>query len=78
VLWSGRVVDENDTDIDTEALRTFNNNVASDDRVEVVVLTAFDGLTIGVRLTTRYDSSPPSARAGQPLAVAQDSLRPLG
>jgi caffeoyl-CoA O-methyltransferase len=50
VLWSGRVVDENDTDNDTEALRTFNNTVARDDRVEVVVLTAFDGLTIARKL----------------------------
>jgi caffeoyl-CoA O-methyltransferase len=50
VLWSGKVVDENDTDEDTEALRTFNNTVAHDDRVEVVVLTAFDGLTIARKL----------------------------
>jgi caffeoyl-CoA O-methyltransferase len=50
VLWSGQVVDENDTDEDTEALRTFNNTVAHDDRVEVVVLTAFDGLTIARKL----------------------------
>ena len=49
VLWSGRVVDtseENGADESTEALRAFNETVAHDDRVEVVVLTAFDGLTI--------------------------------
>jgi caffeoyl-CoA O-methyltransferase len=46
VLWSGRVVDQGDTDDDTAALRAFNDTVAADDRVEVVVLTAFDGLTI--------------------------------
>jgi caffeoyl-CoA O-methyltransferase len=50
VLWSGRVVDQNDTDDDTEALRAFNDMVARDDRVEVVVLTAFDGLTIARKL----------------------------
>jgi caffeoyl-CoA O-methyltransferase len=50
VLWSGRVVDQNDTDDDTEALRAFNDVVARDDRVEVVVLTAFDGLTIARKL----------------------------
>ena len=50
VLWSGRVVDENDTDNDTEALRTFTNTVARDNRVEVVVRTAFDGLTIAHKL----------------------------
>ena len=46
VLWSGRVIDQNDTEDDTEALRVFNDMVARDDRVEVVILTAFDGLTI--------------------------------
>jgi caffeoyl-CoA O-methyltransferase len=50
VLWSGRVVDPNDTDDDTEALREFNIMVAGDARVEVVVLTAFDGLTIARKL----------------------------
>jgi caffeoyl-CoA O-methyltransferase len=50
VLWSGRVVDQNDTDDDTEALRAFNTMVADDARVEVVLLTAFDGLTIARKL----------------------------
>jgi caffeoyl-CoA O-methyltransferase len=50
VLWSGRVVDQGDTDDDTEALRVFNDKVSRDDRVEVVVLTAFDGLTIARKL----------------------------
>ena len=50
MLWSGRVVDQNDIDDDTAALRTFNDTVARDDRVEVVVLTAFDGLTIARKL----------------------------
>jgi caffeoyl-CoA O-methyltransferase len=56
VLWSGKVVDggagegtsadDADTDPDTVALRAFNDMVAGDERVEVVMLTAFDGLTI--------------------------------
>lgn len=50
VLWSGRVVDADDADADTAALRAFNDAVAADDRVEVVVLTAFDGLTIARKL----------------------------
>jgi caffeoyl-CoA O-methyltransferase len=50
VLWSGRVVDRKDTDDDTEALRAFNTMVATDARVEVVLLTAFDGLTIARKL----------------------------
>ena len=46
VLWSGRVLDQGDT----VALRKFNDMVAGDERVEVVVLTAFDGLTIARKL----------------------------
>jgi caffeoyl-CoA O-methyltransferase len=46
VLWSGEVVDESVDSENVAALRAFNDKVAADDRVEVVVLTAFDGLTI--------------------------------
>lgn len=49
VLWSGRITDPDATDANTTALRAFNNLVASDDRVEAMVLTAFDGLTIARR-----------------------------
>lgn len=48
VLWSGSVV-EGDGDEDTRAIRAFNDRVAADDRVDVVVLPAFDGLTIARR-----------------------------
>jgi caffeoyl-CoA O-methyltransferase len=50
VLWSGRIVDESVADDNTVALRAFNDKVTADDRVEVVVLTAFDGLTIARKL----------------------------
>jgi predicted O-methyltransferase YrrM len=46
VLWSGRIVDADSTDTNLAALRDFNDLVAADDRVEVVILTAYDGLTI--------------------------------
>jgi caffeoyl-CoA O-methyltransferase len=46
VLWSGRIVDDTADDADTQALRAFNDMVAGDDRVEQVVLTAFDGLLL--------------------------------
>ena len=49
VLWSGQITDPGVTDANTTALRAFNDLVASDDRVEAVVLTAFDGLTIARR-----------------------------
>jgi caffeoyl-CoA O-methyltransferase len=46
VLWSGSIADGSDTEPNTLALRAFNDEVAADDRVEAVVLPAFDGLTI--------------------------------
>jgi caffeoyl-CoA O-methyltransferase len=46
VLWSGEIADPTRTDENTLALRAFNDEAAADDRVEVVVLPAFDGLTI--------------------------------
>lgn len=49
VLWSGRIADPEATDANTTALRAFNDVVASDDRVEAMVLTAFDGLTVARR-----------------------------
>jgi caffeoyl-CoA O-methyltransferase len=49
VLWSGRIADPDATDRDTTALRAFNDLVAADDRIDAVVLTAFDGLTIARR-----------------------------
>ncbi len=49
VLWSGRIVEADGTDDSTTALRAFNDLVVADDRVEALVLTAFDGLTIARR-----------------------------
>jgi caffeoyl-CoA O-methyltransferase len=46
VLWSGRVIDESDNTDDTVALRAFNDRLASDDRVDVVMLPIGDGLTL--------------------------------
>jgi caffeoyl-CoA O-methyltransferase len=46
VLWSGDIVEPDRGDDNLTALRNFNDVVANDDRVEVVVLTAFDGITI--------------------------------
>jgi caffeoyl-CoA O-methyltransferase len=50
VLWSGEIVDESATNDTIAALRAFNDKVAADDRVEVVVLPAFDGLTLARKL----------------------------
>jgi caffeoyl-CoA O-methyltransferase len=49
VLWSGRVVDDSDQSDDTRALRAFADEATADDRVELVMLSAFDGLLFAVR-----------------------------
>jgi caffeoyl-CoA O-methyltransferase len=49
VLWSGRIVDESDTDPDTIALREFNELVRADARVEHVLVPIADGLTMARR-----------------------------
>jgi caffeoyl-CoA O-methyltransferase len=46
VLWSGEIVDGGVTGANLAALREFNDKVAADERVDVVILPAFDGLTI--------------------------------
>jgi caffeoyl-CoA O-methyltransferase len=46
VLWSGRLLDENDTSEATQALREFNDRIVADERVEVVMLTVRDGLSL--------------------------------
>jgi caffeoyl-CoA O-methyltransferase len=50
VLWSGAIVDESVNNENVVALREFNDKVAADGRVEVAMLTAFDGLTIARKL----------------------------
>lgn len=46
VLWSGRVLDGSDHSPDTVALREFNDHVVADPRVECVMLTIRDGVTL--------------------------------
>lgn len=46
VLWYGRIFDETDQTEDTNAIRAFNAKVAADPRVEAVLLTVRDGMTL--------------------------------
>jgi caffeoyl-CoA O-methyltransferase len=46
VLWSGAVADETKQETDTQALRKLNDFIATDTRVEAVMLGIADGLTI--------------------------------
>ena len=45
-LWGGAVADSKATDDNTVAIRSFNDAVAADDRVESTILTVGDGLTL--------------------------------
>jgi len=50
VLWGGAVVDAAATDENTVAIRAFNDWLATDERVETVMLPLGDGLTLARRL----------------------------
>jgi caffeoyl-CoA O-methyltransferase len=45
VLWSGRVVEEGG-DTSTQAIKRFNEHIAADDRIECLMLTVRDGMTL--------------------------------
>lgn len=46
VLWSGKVVDGDANDKDTQSLKTFNEKVTADPRVENILVPLRDGLMI--------------------------------
>jgi caffeoyl-CoA O-methyltransferase len=46
VLWSGRVLDQSDTSVDTVAIREVNDHIAADERVDAVMVPIGDGLTL--------------------------------
>ena len=46
VLWSGRVLDDDPQDADTVAIKRFNDRVAADARLDVVMLPVGDGLSL--------------------------------
>ena len=45
-LWSGRVADPANKDLDTVALRAFNDALHHDERIDVALLPVGDGLTL--------------------------------
>jgi predicted O-methyltransferase YrrM len=45
-LWSGRVLDENDTTIETMAIRQINDLIKNDQRVDISFLRLGDGTTL--------------------------------
>lgn len=50
VLWEGEVVESDKHGEDVEAIRRFNEQVLADDRVESVMLSVADGLTLARKL----------------------------
>lgn len=50
VLWDGTVINPDDHDPDTEAIRAFNLKVRDDQRVAVSLATLGDGLTLACKL----------------------------
>jgi caffeoyl-CoA O-methyltransferase len=46
VIWSGRVIDPADKSEDTVAIRELNDFIATDTRVEAVMIPVADGITI--------------------------------
>ena len=49
VLWSGQVIDENDSEPATRAIRSFNEKLYQDDRVFISMVPIGDGLTLAYK-----------------------------
>jgi len=49
VLWSGRVADESDSEPDTVAIRAFNRQLHTDERISLSLLPIGDGLTLALK-----------------------------
>ena len=45
-LWSGRVIDATEQDVDTQAIRAFNTKLKTDNRVDLSLVPISDGLTL--------------------------------
>ena len=66
VLWSGRVLDQEDQEPDTVAIRAFNDFVRDDPRVICVMATVRDGVTLIRRRDPASQPPPPRPGGGEP------------
>ncbi len=46
VLWDGAVIDAQKQDVDTQAIRAFNEYLLADSRVDISMVPIADGLTL--------------------------------
>lgn len=56
-LWSGRVIDEADSDEDTQAIHTFNEYLRDREEVDVSIVPVGDGLTLVRKQMTEHDAA---------------------
>ncbi|MDG1973649.1 MAG: O-methyltransferase [Flavobacteriaceae bacterium] len=50
VLWSGKVIDKNSSDIATKKLLEFNNMINNDKRLETIIIPVRDGLSVSRKI----------------------------
>jgi len=50
VLWGGSIIDPEDVSADTEAIRALNAKIGKDQRVQAVLLSIGDGLTLALKM----------------------------
>lgn len=50
VLWSGKVIDKNNSDITTKKLLEFNNMINNDKRFETIIIPVRDGLSVSRKI----------------------------
>lgn len=50
VLWSGKVIDKNNSDIATKKLLEFNNMINNDKRFETIIIPVRDGLSVSRKI----------------------------
>ena len=46
MLWSGKVADDAETDISTQAIRDLNNTIHNNTRVENCIISISDGINL--------------------------------